>query len=125
MKQCGEWLLYGEGVVNFWPRAPVQGRYFSSIEAKFTLPSSGRPLIAGFEATECPHRRLVHRVLEVRFRCRVLYSVALVRTREALHSGPNKNNPMDARSACTGSKLAQRQSTIYHPYGRQRHPGSI
>jgi transposase len=56
-----------------------------------------RPVIAGFEATGNYHRPLAHRLLEAGFELRLVSSVALARTREALHNGWDKNDPKDAQ----------------------------
>ena len=57
----------------------------------------GRPVIAGFEATGNYHRPLAHRLLEAGLELRLVSSVALARTREALHNGWDKNDPKDAQ----------------------------
>ena len=57
----------------------------------------GRPVIAGFEATGNYHRPLAHRLLEAGVELRLVSSVALARTREALHNGWDKNDPKDAQ----------------------------
>ena len=57
----------------------------------------GRSVIAGFEATGNYHRPLVYRLLEEGFSLRLASSVALARTREALHNGWDKNDPKDAQ----------------------------
>lgn len=57
----------------------------------------GQPVIAGFEATGNYHRPLAFRLLEAGFTLRLVSSVALARTREALHNGWDKNDPKDAQ----------------------------
>jgi transposase len=57
----------------------------------------GRPVIGGFEATGNYHRPLAHRLLEAGFELRLVLSVALARTREALHNGWDKNDPKGAQ----------------------------
>ena len=57
----------------------------------------GRPVIAGFEATGNYHRPLAFRLLQAGFALRLVSSVALARTREALHNGWDKNDPKDAQ----------------------------
>jgi transposase len=57
----------------------------------------GRPVIAAFEATGNYHRPLAFRLLEAGFTLRLVSSVALARTREALHNGWDKNDPKDAQ----------------------------
>jgi len=55
------------------------------------------PIIAGFETTGNYHRALVWRLLEAGIELRLISSVALARTREALHNGWDKNDPKDAQ----------------------------
>ena len=57
----------------------------------------GRPVIVGFEATGNYHRPLAYRLLKAGFELRLVSSVALARTREALHNGWDKNDPKDAQ----------------------------
>lgn len=57
----------------------------------------GRSVIVGFEATGTYHRPLAFRLLEAGFTLRLVSSVALARTREALHNGWDKNDPKDAQ----------------------------
>jgi transposase len=52
----------------------------------------GRPVIVGFEATGNYHRPLAYRLLKAGFELRLVSSVALARTREALHNGWDKND---------------------------------
>lgn len=61
------------------------------------LRETGQPVIAGFEATGNYHRPLAFRLLEAGFTLRLVSSVALARTREALHNGWDKNDPKDAQ----------------------------
>jgi transposase len=56
-----------------------------------------RPVIVGFEATGNYHRTLAHRLLSAGFELRLISSVALARTREALHNGWDKNDSKDAQ----------------------------
>lgn len=55
------------------------------------------PVRIGFEATGNYHRPLVWRLLSAGFELRLISSVALARTREALHNGWDKNDPKDAQ----------------------------
>jgi len=55
------------------------------------------PVIAGFEATGNYHRPLAYRLLDAGCDLRLVSSVALARTREALHNGWDKNDPKDAQ----------------------------
>ena len=57
----------------------------------------GHPVIVGFEATGNYHRPLAFRLLEAGIALRLISSVALARTREALHNGWDKNDPKDAQ----------------------------
>ena len=61
------------------------------------LAEIGRPIVVGFEATGDYHRTLAHRLLTAGFELRLISSVALARTREALHNGWDKNDPKDAQ----------------------------
>lgn len=49
------------------------------------LAAIGRPIVVGFEATGNCHRTLAHRLLTAGFELRLISSVALARTRDALH----------------------------------------
>ena len=60
------------------------------------LKGLGAPVLAGFEATGNYHRPLAYRLLDAGFELRLVSSVALARTREALHNGWDKNDPKDA-----------------------------
>lgn len=61
------------------------------------LNALGQPVVCGFEATGNYHRPLAWRLLEAGFDVRLISSVALARTREALHNGWDKNDPKDAQ----------------------------
>ena len=61
------------------------------------LGALGHPVIVGFEATGNYHRPLAWRLVEAGFGVRLISSVALSRTREALHNGWDKNDPKDAQ----------------------------
>jgi transposase len=61
------------------------------------LESFENPVIVGFEATGNYHRPLAFRLLEAGIALRLVSSVALARTREALHNGWDKNDPKDAQ----------------------------
>ena len=62
-----------------------------------TLGDLGYPVIVGFEATGNYHRPLAWRLVEAGFGVRLISSVVLARTREALHNGWDKNDPKDAQ----------------------------
>jgi len=55
------------------------------------------PVVAGFEATGNYHRPLAWRLIEAGVDARLISSVALARTREALHNSWDKNDPKDAQ----------------------------
>lgn len=61
------------------------------------LAAIGRPVVVGFEATGNYHRTLAYRLLTAGCELRLISSVALARTREALHNGWDKNDPKDAQ----------------------------
>ena len=62
-----------------------------------TLRALGHPVITGFEATGNYHRPLAWRFVQAGFGVRLISSVALARTREALNNGWDKNDPKDAQ----------------------------
>ena len=62
-----------------------------------TLAGYNRPVICAFEATGNYHRPLAWRLIEAGFEARLVSSMALARTREALHNGWDKNDPKDAQ----------------------------
>lgn len=51
----------------------------------------------GFEAIGNYHRTLAWRLVAAKFNVHLISSVALARTREALHNGWDKNDPKDAQ----------------------------
>jgi transposase len=61
------------------------------------LAGYGAPIIIGFEATGDYHRALAWRLATAGFDARLISSVALARTREAMHNGWDKNDPKDAQ----------------------------
>ena len=56
-----------------------------------------RPVLVGLEPTGHYHRPLAWRLAQAGFDVRLVSSVALARTREALHNGWDKNDPKDAQ----------------------------
>jgi len=62
-----------------------------------TLTRFEPPIVVGFEATDNDHRPLAHRLLEAGLELRLICSLALARTREALTNGWDKNDPKDAQ----------------------------
>ena len=61
------------------------------------LSGLGAPVVAAFEATGNYHRPIAWRLIEAGFEVRLISSLALARTREALHNGWDKNDPKDAQ----------------------------
>ena len=57
----------------------------------------GKPVIVGFEATGNYHRTLAYRLLSAGFELRLISSVALAQTSEALHNGWDKYDSKDAQ----------------------------
>ncbi len=55
------------------------------------------PVVVGFEATGNYHRALAHRLFLEGFDLRLISSMSLARTREALNNGWDKNDPRDAQ----------------------------
>ena len=55
------------------------------------------PVTCGIEATGNYHRPIAWRLLQAGFDVRLVSSMALARTREALHNGWDKNDPKDAQ----------------------------
>ncbi len=61
------------------------------------LQAYDHPVICGFEATGNYHRPIAWRLAEAGFEVRLVSSLALARTREALHNSWDKNDPKDAQ----------------------------
>ena len=61
------------------------------------LHALGRPVLVGLEPTGHYHRPLAWRLVQAGFDVRLVSSVALARTREALHNSWDKNDPKDAQ----------------------------
>ena len=81
------------------------------------LKSHDRPVRIGFEATGDYHRPLAWRLLEAGFEPSLISSVALARTREAIHSGWDKNDPKDAQVILYMLKIGLTQryyDPLYH-----------
>lgn len=76
-----------------------------------TLLAMRRPVVAALEATGNCHRALAWRLLDSGIEVRLISSVALARTREALHNSWDKNDPKDTQvilhllriDACAGA----------------------
>jgi len=62
-----------------------------------TLRSFGLPVTIGFEATGNYHRALMFALGAAGFELKLVSSLALARTREALHNSWDKNDPKDAQ----------------------------
>ncbi|SNT76963.1 IS110 family transposase [Paracoccus seriniphilus] len=62
-----------------------------------SLASYGLPVRVGFEATGNYHRPLAHHLGQAGFDLKLIPSVGLARTREALHNSWDKNDPKDAQ----------------------------
>lgn len=76
------------------------------------LHSFGQPVVAGFEATGNYHRPLAFRLFEAGVTLRLVSSVALARTREALHNGWDKNDPKDAQVILHMLKIGATQTYL-------------
>lgn len=76
------------------------------------LSAIGRPILVGFEATGNYHRTLAHRLLTAGFELRLISSVALARTREALHNGWDKNDPKDAQVILHMLRIGATQANV-------------
>ncbi len=63
----------------------------------FSLASYDLPVRIGFEATGNYHRPLAHHLGQAGFELKLISSVGLARTREALHNSWDKNDPKDAQ----------------------------
>lgn len=76
------------------------------------LQSFDCPVVAGFEATGNYHRPLAWRLIEADIDARPISSVALARTREALHNSWDKNDPKDAQVILHMLKIGATQ--VFH-----------
>ena len=65
------------------------------------LASYELPVRIGFEATGNYHRTLAHHLGRAGFELKLVSSVGLARTREALHNSWDKNDPKDAQVAAS------------------------
>ena len=61
------------------------------------LRTYGRPVVCALEATGNYHRPIAWRLAEAGFEVRLVSSLSLARTREALHNSWDKNDPKDAQ----------------------------
>ncbi len=62
-----------------------------------TLASYGLPVRVAFEATGNYHRAIAYHLAAAGFEIKLVSSVSLARTREALHNSWDKNDPKDAQ----------------------------
>ena len=76
------------------------------------LADLGQPVTCGFEATGNYHRPIAWRLLQAGFAVRLISSVGLARTREALHNGWDKNDPKDAQVMLHMIRIGASQ--VYH-----------
>jgi len=58
-------------------------------------------VLVGFEATGNYHRRLTYFLHRRGFELRLIPTLALARTREAMHNSWDKYDPKDAQVSCT------------------------
>jgi transposase len=77
-----------------------------------TLSEYGRPVRVAFEATGNYHRALAYQLATAGFDVKLVSSVALARTREALHNSWDKNDPKDAQVILHMMKIGNEQ--FYH-----------
>ena len=71
------------------------------------LAAYGRPVICALEATGNYHRPIAWRLADAGFEIRLISSLAMARTREALHNGWDKNDPKDAQVILHMLRLGQ------------------
>ena len=76
------------------------------------LTELGRPIACGIEATGNYHRPIAWRLRGAGCEVRLVSSVALARTREALHNGWDKNDPKDAQVILHMLRIGATQ--LYH-----------
>ena len=76
------------------------------------LQTYGRPVVCGFEATGNYHRPIAWRLAEAGFEVRLVSSLALARTRMALHNSWDKNDPKDAQVILHMLRIQATQ--VYH-----------
>ena len=74
----------------------------------------GCPVRIGFEATGNYHRTLVYQLAMAGLELQLIFSVAIARTREALHNSWDKTLPRMLRLSCICSRLAQFRSFMIH-----------
>ena len=84
-------IISGGGVYLFSTRVQNLDRLIEVLHA------FGKPVICAFEATGNYHHFIAWRLIEAGFEVRLVSSMALARTREALHNGWDKNDSRDAQ----------------------------
>ncbi|MEN8833605.1 IS110 family transposase [Pacificibacter sp.] len=77
-----------------------------------SLASYGRPVRVAFEATVNYHRALAYHLAAAGFELKLVSSVVLARTREALHNSWDKNDPKDAQVILHMMEIGNEQ--FYH-----------
>ena len=77
-----------------------------------SLARYGRPVRAAFEATGNDHRALAYHLATAGFEVKRVSSVALARTRQALHNSWDKNDPKDAQVILQMMEIGNEQ--FYH-----------
>jgi len=77
-----------------------------------TLTGYNRPVRVAFEATGNYHRALAYHLSAAGFEMKLVSSVALARTREALHNSWDKNDPKDAQVILHMMEIGNEQ--FYH-----------
>ncbi|ESY84723.1 transposase [Mesorhizobium sp. LNHC220B00] len=76
------------------------------------LQAYGRPVVCAFEATGNYHRPIEWRLAEAGFEVRLVSSLTLARSREALHNSWDKNDPKDAKVILHMLRIQATQ--VYH-----------
>lgn len=86
-------------------------------------------MVCAFEATGNYHRPIAWRLAEAGFEVRLVSSLALARTREALHNSWDKNDPKDAQVILhmlriqDGARRVVKGGSDYRPFVEGRVPG--
>ena len=80
------------------------------------LKEYGRPVRVAFEATGNYHRALAYHLATAGFEVKLVSSVALARTREALNNSWDKNDPKDAQVILHMMEIGNTQ--FYHDHWR-------
>ena len=72
------------------------------------------PRPGGFEATGNYHRAIAYHLAAAGFEMKLVSSVSLARTRQALHNNWDKNDPKDAQITLHMMEMGTRNSTTTH-----------